>query len=77
MHDELNEFKRNNVSTLVDRPIDHPIIGTKWVDRNKLDEKEQVIRNKVRLVAKGCNKEEGIDFDEIYAPIARLEAIRL
>ena len=53
MHDELNEFKRNNVWTLVDRPMDHPIIGTKWVYKNKFDEKGQEIRNKARLVAKG------------------------
>ena len=77
MYDELNEFKRNNVWTLLYRPFDHPIIGTKWVYRNKLDEKGNVIRNKARLVAKGYNQEEGIDFDETYAPIARLEAIRL
>ena len=77
MHDELNQFKRNNVWTLVDRPIDHPIIGTKQVYRNKLNEKGKVIRNKARLVAKGYNQEERIDFDETYAPVARLEAIRL
>ena len=65
MHDELNEFQRNNV------------LGTKWVYRNKLDEKGQVIRNKARLVVKGYNEEEGIDFDETYALIATLEAIRL
>ena len=77
MHDELNKFKKNNVWTLVDRPRDHPIIGTKWVYRNKLNKKGEVIRNKARLVAKGYNQEEEIDFDETYAPIARLEAIRL
>ena len=77
MHDELNEFKRNNVWTLVNRPSNHPIIETKWVYRNKLDEQGQVIKNKVRLVAKGYDQEEGIDFDETYAPIERLETIRL
>ena len=77
MHKELNEFKRNNVWTLVNRPLDHPIIGTKWVFRNKLNKKGEVIRNKARLVAKGYNQEEGIDFDETYAPVARLEAIKL
>ena len=77
IHDELNEFKRNNVWTLVNRPIDHPIIGTKWVFRNKLNEKGQVIRNKARLVVKGYSQEKDIDFDETYVPIARLEAIRL
>ena len=77
MHEELNQFERNKVWTLVDRPTDHPIIGTKWVYRNKLDEQGNIIRNKARLVAKGYNQEEGIDFDETYAPVARLEAIRL
>ena len=77
MQEELNQFERNNVWTLVSRPNDHPIIGTKWVFRNKLDENGNVIRNKARLVAKGYNQQEGIDFDETYAPVARLEAIRL
>ena len=77
MQDELNQFKRNNVWTLVDRPSNTSIIGTKWVFRNKLDENGIVIRNKARLVAKGYNQEEGIDFDETFAPVARLEAIRL
>nr|GFD03572.1 retrovirus-related Pol polyprotein from transposon TNT 1-94 [Tanacetum cinerariifolium] len=52
------------------------IIGTKWVYRNKLDENGVVSRNKARLVAQGYNQQEGIDYDEIYAPIARLESIR-
>ena len=55
----------------------YPIIWTKWVFRNKLDENGIVIRNKARLVAKGYNQEEGIDYEETYAPVARLEAIRM
>jgi len=70
MHEELNQFERNKVWTLIDRPTDHPIIGTKWVYRNKLDKQGNIIRNKARLVAKGYNQEEGIDFDETYAPVA-------
>ena len=62
---------------MVDRSKDYPIIGTKWVFRNKLDENGYVTRNKARLVAQGYNQEEGIDFDETYAPVARLEVIRL
>ena len=77
MQEELNQFEKNNVWTLVSRPREHPIIGTKWVYKNKLNEKGQVIRNKARLVAKGYNQEERIDFDKTYAPVARLEAIRL
>ena len=62
---------------MVDRSEDYPIIGTKWVFRNKLDENGYITRNKARLVAKGYNQEEEIDYDETFAPVARLEAIRL
>jgi len=71
MQEELNQFERNQVWTLTILLKDHPIIGKKWVFRNKLDETGTVIRNKARLVAKGYNQEEGIDFDETFAPIAR------
>jgi len=77
MQEELNQFEGNQVWELVDRPNDHPIIGIKWVFRNKLDEHGIVIRNKARLVAKGYNQEEGIDYEETYALVARLEAIRM
>ncbi|GJY30802.1 copia protein [Tanacetum coccineum] len=53
------------------------IIGTKWVFRNKLDENGIVSRNKARLVAQGYNQQEGIDYDETYAPVAKLESIRI
>ena len=62
---------------MVDRPKDYPIIGTKWVFRNKLDKNGYVTRNKARLVAKVYNQEEGIDFNETFALVARLEAIML
>ena len=77
MQDELNQFERNKVQTLVERPNDHPIIGTKQVFRNKLDKMDVVIRNKVRLVVKDYNQKEDINFDEIYSPITRLAVIRL
>src|SRR4051812_45106247 len=77
MQEELNQFKRNEVWDLVPPPRDHRVIGTKWVFRNRLDENGIITRNKVRLVAQGYNQEEGIDYDETYAPVARLEAIRL
>jgi len=77
MHEELNQFKRNEVWDLVPKPASHKSIGTKWVFRNKLDESGIIVRNKAKLVAKRYNQEEGIDYDETYAPVARLEAIRL
>ena len=77
MQEELNQFQRNNVWNLVPRPKEKSIVGTKWVFKNKLDENGKIVRNKARLVAKGYSQEEGIDFDETYAPVARLEAIRL
>ena len=77
MHEELNQFKRNEVWDLVPKPTSHKSIGTKYVFWNKLDESGIIVRNKARLVAKGYNQEEGIDYDETYAPGSRLEAIRL
>ena len=77
MQDELNNFDRNNVWDLIPRPNDCSVIGTKWVFRNKLDESGIVTRNKARLIAQGYNQEEGIDFDETFAPISRLETIRM
>ncbi|KAL9263353.1 Retrovirus-related Pol polyprotein from transposon TNT 1-94-like protein [Drosera capensis] len=76
MQEELNEFQRNKVWYLVPRPKNYPV-GYKWVFRNKTDENETVIRNKTRLVAKGYLQEEGIDFDEIFVLVARLEAIKM
>ena len=77
MQEELDQFKRNEVWTLVPRLNHFSVIGTKWVFRNKLDESGIVVKNKARLVAKGYCQEEGIDFDESYAPVARIEAIRM
>ncbi|GJV98107.1 retrovirus-related pol polyprotein from transposon TNT 1-94 [Tanacetum coccineum] len=77
MQEELNQFKTNDVWELVPNPMDMTIIGTKWVYRNKLDENGVVTRNKARLVAQGYNQQEGIDYDETYAPVARLESIRI
>jgi hypothetical protein len=77
MQEELNQFVRNDVWTLVPQPKSQTIIGTKWVFRNKMDENGIVSRNKARLVAQGYNQQEGIDYDETFAPVARLESIRI
>ncbi|GJX73515.1 putative ribonuclease H-like domain-containing protein [Tanacetum coccineum] len=77
MQEELLQFKLQEVWTLVDLPNRKRAIGTKWVFRNKKDERGIVIRNKARLVAQGYTQEEGIDYDEVFAPVARIEAIRL
>jgi hypothetical protein len=76
MQEELNNFTRNEVWSLVERPKQN-VIGTKWVFRNKQDEDGVVTKNKARLVAKGYTQVEGLDFGETYALVARLEAIRI
>ena len=62
---------------LVLRPKDTHVINTKWIFKNKTDEDGEVVRNKSRLATQGCTHVEGIDFDESFAPIARLESIRI
>ncbi|GJZ75917.1 ribonuclease H-like domain-containing protein [Tanacetum coccineum] len=77
MQEELLQFKLQQVWKLVDLPNGKRAIGTKWVFKNKKDERGIVIRNKARLVAQGHRQEEGIDYEEVFAPVARIEAIRL
>ncbi|GJU92396.1 putative reverse transcriptase domain-containing protein [Tanacetum coccineum] len=77
MQEELNKFITNDVWELVAHPKYTTIIGTKWVYRNKLNENGIVSRNKARLVAQGYNQQEGIDYDETYVLVARLESIRI
>jgi hypothetical protein len=76
MQEELNNFKINEVWTLVPRPKQN-VVGTKWVFRNKQDEHGVVTRNKARLVVKGYAQVAGLDFEETFAPVARLESIRI
>jgi hypothetical protein len=75
MHEELNNFTRNQVWTLEEHPKGARVIGTKWVFRNKQDNQGIVVRNKARLVAKRLSQVEGLDFRETFAPATRLEAI--
>jgi len=77
MHEELNNFSRNQVWDLVETPNNYNIIGTKWVFRNKQNEDGIVVRNMARLVAQDFTQVEGLDFGETFAPVARIEAIRI
>ena len=77
MQEKLQKFERNEVWELVPRPNDSNIIGTKWIFRNKFDELGNITKNKARLVAQGYSQVEGIDYGETFAPVARLESIRL
>ncbi|GJW98089.1 putative ribonuclease H-like domain-containing protein [Tanacetum coccineum] len=72
----MTKITEEHVMTLVDLHKGKRAIGTKWVYRNKKDERGIVVRNKARLVAQGYTQEEGIDYDEVFAPVARIEAIR-
>jgi hypothetical protein len=76
MQEELNNFKRNKVWSLLPRPKQN-IVGTKWVFHNKQDEHGVVTRNKVPFVAKGYAQVAGLDFEETFAPVTRLESIRI
>ncbi|GKB93147.1 retrovirus-related pol polyprotein from transposon TNT 1-94 [Tanacetum coccineum] len=75
MQDELNQFERLQVWELVPLPEGKTIIALKWLWKNKCDNENIVIRKKTRLVAKGYKQEEGINFEESFAPVARLEAV--
>ncbi|GKD81853.1 putative ribonuclease H-like domain-containing protein, partial [Tanacetum coccineum] len=77
MQEELLQFKLQKVWTLVDLPKGKRAIRTKWVYRNKKYERGIVVRNKARLVAQGYTQEEGIDYDEVFVAVARIEAIML
>jgi hypothetical protein len=77
MHEELENFERNQVWELVDPPPGCKPIETKWVSKNKEGEKGEVVRNKSRLVAQGYRQKEGIEYEENFALVACLEAIRI
>nr|GFD42776.1 retrovirus-related Pol polyprotein from transposon TNT 1-94 [Tanacetum cinerariifolium] len=77
MQEEFHEFERLQVWELVPRPDKVMVITLKWIYKVKLDELGGILKNKARLVARGYRQEEGIDFEESFAPVARLEAIRI
>ncbi|GKB42139.1 retrovirus-related pol polyprotein from transposon TNT 1-94, partial [Tanacetum coccineum] len=77
MQEELHEFERLDVWELVPRPDIVMVITLKWIYKVKLDEMGGILKNKAHLVARGYRQEEGIDFEESFAPVARLDAIRI
>ncbi|XP_070022817.1 uncharacterized protein [Nicotiana sylvestris] len=77
MQEELDQFSKNQVWNLIPKPDNMSVIRTKWVFRNKLNEDGKVVRNKARLVAQGYSQQEGVDYDETFAPVARLESIQI
>ena len=77
MEEEMSQIEKNKTWELVPRPRDKNIIGTKWVFKNKMNEEGQVIRSKAGLVYKDYSQIEGIDFEETFAPLAHMEAIKM
>jgi hypothetical protein len=77
MNEELDQIEKNDTWELVPRPTNKNVIESKWVYKNKMNEQGNIVRNKARLVCKGYAQIEGLDFDETFAPVAILEAIRM
>jgi hypothetical protein len=77
MMEEIRAIEENDTWTLTDLPADRRAIGLKWVFKLKRDEQGSVVKHKARLVVKGYSQQHGIDYEKVYAPVARLEAIRL
>ena len=77
IEEEIEQIEKNKTWSLVPRPEDKNMIVTKWIFRNKLNENGEVTRNKSRLVCKGYAQEEGIDYGETFAHVARMEGVRI
>jgi hypothetical protein len=77
MHDEMDSITENGTWELAALPAGHRPIGLKWIFKEKRDENGAVLKHKARLVAKGFVQRHGVDYDEVYAPVARLESVRL
>jgi hypothetical protein len=77
MHEELENFERNQVWTFIEPPRGVNVIGTKWIFKNKQGEDGEVVKNKARFVVEDFSQVEGLDFEETFAHVARLEAIRI
>nr|XP_016468104.1 PREDICTED: uncharacterized mitochondrial protein AtMg00820-like [Nicotiana tabacum] len=77
IQEKLDQFCKYQVWKVIPKPENVSIIETKWFFRNKLNKDGKVVRNKARLVAQGYSQQEGVDYDETFAPVARLESIRI
>jgi hypothetical protein len=77
MREEMASIEQNDTWTLVSLPQGHKPIGLKWVFKLKRDEAGKIVKHKARLVAKGYVQQQGVDFDEVFAPVARMESIRM
>ena len=77
MNEELDQIEKNDTWKLIPRPTNQNVIGSKWVYKNKMNEQGNIVINKARLVCKGYTQIEGLEFDEKFAPVAILEAIRM
>jgi hypothetical protein len=77
MLDEMGSIEQNQTWTLVSLPPGHKAIGLKWIFKLKRDEKGEIIKHKARLVARGYVQKQGVDYDEVFAPVARMESIRM
>ena len=77
MKQELQAVEKNKMWELVQLPAGHHLISLKWVYKLKKDEKGMVTRHKARLVARGFVQQEGIDFEDAFAPVARMESVRV
>jgi hypothetical protein len=77
MHEELENFKRNQIWTLVEPPRDVNVIGTKWIFKNKQGDDGEIVRYKAHLVAHGFSQVKGLDFEKTFAHVAHLEAVRI
>jgi hypothetical protein len=77
MEEELSSIRENKTWSLVEPPRGHRAIGLKWVYKVKRDENGDIVKYKARLVAKGYVQRPGVDFEEVFAPVARLESVRL
>jgi hypothetical protein len=77
INEELDQIEKNDTWEFVPRPTNKNVIGSKWVYKNKMNEQGNIVRNKARFLCKGYAQIEGLDFDETFAPVAILEAIRM